>query len=141
MATAYPSDRDGGLASPADKSLGELFSTMTSELGTLVHQEMELAKVETRAEVSQAAKAAELLGGAALVAHMAWLFCSLAFAWLLDQWMNRALAFVIVGVLYAVIAAVLFSKGRQRVKHVDPIPRQTVETLKEDAQWAKAQKS
>lgn len=126
---------------PADKSLGELFSAMTSELGTLVHQEIELAKVETKAEVNQAVKAGGMFAGAALTAHMAWLFGSLALAWLLDQWMNTALAFLIVGLLYAVIAGVLFTAGRTRAKQIDPVPRQTVQTLKEDAQWAKAQKS
>jgi F0F1-type ATP synthase assembly protein I len=145
VASTYSSDGANaappGLVSQPDKSLGELFSTMTAELGTLVHQEIELAKVETKAEVSQAAKAGGMFAGAAFTAHMAWLFSSLALAWLLDHWMNRAFAFVIVGLLYAVIAGVLFAVGKTRLKQIDPVPHQTVETLKEDAQWAKAQKS
>jgi hypothetical protein len=55
--------------------------------------------------------------------------------------MPRALAFLIVAVVYAVAAAVLISQGRRRLKQVNPVPQQTVETLKEDVQWAKAQKS
>jgi uncharacterized membrane protein YqjE len=146
MASTYPGDHSpnaasAGIVAPADRSLGDLFSTMTSELGTLVHQEIELAKVETKEEVSHAVKAGGMFAGAALTAHMALVFGSLALAWLLDQWINTALAFLLVGVLFAVIAGVLWTAGRNRVKQVDPVPRQTVETLKEDAKWAKAQKS
>jgi uncharacterized membrane protein YqjE len=125
----------------AEKSLGQLFSDMTGELSALVSQEIQLAKVETKEEVNRAAKAAGLLGGAGLVAHMAWLFLSFGLAWLLDQWMNRALAFAIVGILYAIVAALLFVRGRQQMARIDPVPRETVETLKEDAAWAKAQRS
>ncbi len=124
----------------ADKSLGQLFGDMTNELSTLFHQEVELAKVETKQEVTRAAKAGGLMAGAGLVAHMAWLFFSLALAWMLDQWINRAGAFAIVGTLYAVVAAVLFMEGRKRAKQVEPVPR-TVESLKEDVEWAKAQKN
>ena len=146
MASTYPTDRGAdaappGVVAPADKSLGELFSTMTAELGTLVHQEIELAKVETKEEVNQAVRAGSMFAGAAFSGHMAWLFGSLALAWLLDQWMNTAVAFLLVGLLYAVVAGALFMTGKTRIKQVDPVPRQTVQTLKEDAQWAKAQKS
>jgi uncharacterized membrane protein YqjE len=146
MASTYPADHSASAAPPAgpaspDSSLGELFSSMTSELGTLVHQEIELAKVETKQEVNQAVKAGGMLVGGAFMAHMAWLFGSLALAWLLDQWLNRALAFLIVGVLYAGVAAVLLTSGKIRMKQVDPVPRQTVETLKEDAEWTKARKN
>jgi len=124
-----------------DKSLGELFSLMTADLSTLMRKEVELAKVELKEEAGHAAKAGGMLGAGALTAYLAVLFGSFAFAWLLDQWMPTALAFLIVAVLYGIAAAVLISKGRDRLKDVRPMPEQTVETLKEDAQWAKAQKS
>jgi uncharacterized membrane protein YqjE len=124
-----------------DKSLSELFSTMTSDLSTLMRKEVELAKVETREEVSRASKAGGMLGAGAVAAYVALVFGSFALAWLLDQWMPRALAFVLVAVLYAVVAAVLISGGRKRLREVKPVPQQTVETLKEDVQWAKAQQS
>jgi uncharacterized membrane protein YqjE len=142
VASTYPADHSANTAPTApDRSLGELFSTMTSELATLVHQEIELAKVETKEELSQAVKAGGMLAGGVFTAHMAWLFGSLALAWLLDQWLNRAFGFLVVGVLYAVVAVVFLTAGKTRMKQLDPVPRQTVETLKEDAQWTKAQKS
>jgi hypothetical protein len=124
-----------------DKSLSELISTMTSDLSMLMRKEIELAKVETRTELTRTAKAGGVLAGGALTAYLAALFASFALAWLLDKWMPRALAFVIVAALFAVAAAVLISQGRQRLRQINPVPRQTVETLKEDVQWAKAQKS
>ena len=124
-----------------DRPLGQLLSDMTSELGTLVRQEIQLAKVETKEELGRAGKAAGSLAGAAIAAHMALLFLSLALAWLLDQAMNRALAFAVVGVVYVIGAAILAAAGRRQVKLINPVPQQTVATLKEDVQWAKARKS
>jgi uncharacterized membrane protein YqjE len=124
-----------------DKSLPELMAAMTTDLSTLMRKEVALAKLETKEELSQAAKAGGLLAGGALAAHLALLFVSLAVAWLLDNWMPTEVAFLIVAVLYAIAAAVMASTGRQRLRQVNPVPEQTVETLKEDVQWAKAQKS
>ena len=125
----------------ADRSLGELFADMTSEVSTLMRKEVELAKVELKEEVGRAGKAGGTLGAGVVAGYFALLFASLALAWLLDQAMNTALAFFIVAVLYGIGAAILISRGRQQMKQVDPVPRQTVETLKEDVEWAKAQKS
>jgi len=124
-----------------DKSLGELFSTMTADLSTLFRKEIELAKVEVKDEVRQAGKAGGMLGAGAFAGYMALLFLSLTLAWLLDEWIPRAAAFVIVAVLYGIAAAVLVRLGRERMKHVNAVPEQTVETLKEDVAWARAQKS
>ena len=125
----------------AEKSLGELFGDMTSEVSALMRKEVELAKAEIKEEVGRAGKAGGMLGAGAGAGYFALLFVSLALAWLLDQALPIALAFFLVGVLYAVAAAVLITRGREQMKRVDPVPRQTVETLKEDAEWVKAQKS
>jgi len=125
----------------ADKSLGELFGDMTSELTTLMRKEVQLAKVELKDEVRQAGKAGGMLGAGAVTSYFALLFASLALAWLLDQAMPIALAFFIVAVLYGVASAVLIGRGKEQMAKVDPVPRETVQTLKEDVEWAKAQKN
>lgn len=130
-----------GAGDQAEKSLGELMGDVASDMGALMRQEISLAKVEAKEEIGKAGKAAGLFGGAALAGHMALLFLSLALAWLLSQMMNRALAFAIVGILYALISGLLALQGRQRAQSIHPMPEQTVETLKEDVQWAKAQRS
>jgi uncharacterized membrane protein YqjE len=123
-----------------DASLGELFSEMTSDLSELFRKEVQLAKVEAREEVGRAGKGAAMLGAAGLAGWLALIMFSFALAWLLDQALNTALSFLIVGALWAVAAAALASTGRRRLKTVEALP-QTQETLKEDVAWAKAQKS
>ena len=124
-----------------ERSLGELFGQLGSDLGTLVRQEIELAKVETRREVHKATEAVGAFGIAGLAAFFTVMFASLALAWLLDQAMNTALAFLIVGVLWGIVAAVLFVAGRKRMARVNFVPQETMETVKEDVQWIQAQKT
>ncbi len=124
-----------------DKSLGELVAEMTGEVSELMRKEVQLAKVELKEEVGRAGKAGGMLGAGGVAGYFALLFVSLALAWLLDEVMPVALAFFLVGLLYGIAAAILITQGRERMKDVDPVPRQTVETLKEDAEWVRAQKS
>lgn len=123
-----------------DASLGELLSEMTTDLGTLFRKEVELAKTEAREEITRAGQGAAMVGVAGLAAWLALMMFSLALAWLLDQALNTALAFAIVGVLWAIAAAVLALSGKRRLTNLRPLP-QTTETIKEDVEWAKAQTS
>jgi uncharacterized membrane protein YqjE len=143
MAASRQSQGSGLQTEPAqaDKSLGELVAEMTGEISALMRKEVELAKVEIKEEVGRAGKAGGMLGAGAGAGYFALLFVSLALAWLLDQAMPIALAFLIVGVLYGIAAAILIPRGREQMKRVDPVPHRTVETLKEDAAWVRAQKS
>jgi len=125
----------------ADKSLGQLVTDMSTELSALMRAEVQLAKVELKDEVAKATKAGGMFGAGAVTGYFALLFASLALAWLLDNVMPTELAFFLVAVLYGVAAGVLIARGRTEMKQVDPVPRQTVETLKEDVEWAKAQKN
>ena len=134
-------------SAPEDQSLGELFGRVTSDLSALVRSEMQLAKVEIKQEVRTAGKAGGLLGGGAFAGYVALLFLSVAIALLIatalpdsmSETMRHLIGFLIVGLLYGIAAAVLLSKGKQQLDQVDPVPQQTVETLKEDVQWAKTQ--
>ena len=144
MASPRRSAADPGLRTEpvqAEKSLGQLMAEMTSEVSDLVRNEVELAKVELKEQAGKVGKAGGVLGAGALTAYLTVLFASFALAWLLDEVMHTALAFFLVAVLHGIAAFILISRGRQEVKNVDPVPRQTVETLKEDVEWAKAQKS
>ena len=120
-----------------EESLAALLSRLMSDVTALFRQEVELAEAELRAEGSRAAKAAGMVAGAAGAALLAALLLSFALAWLLAEAMPTWLGFLIVGVVYAIVAAVLAKSGRTRMQQIDPVPQQTVETLKEDVQWAK----
>ena len=123
-----------------EASLGELLSEMTSDLSTLLRKEVELAKTEARDEIGQAGKAAAMLGAAGLAGWLALLMLSLAAAWLLDQALNTALSFAIVGVVWAIVAAILSTTGKRRLTSLQTLP-QTKETIKEDVEWARTQTS
>ncbi len=123
-----------------EASLGELVAEMTSDLSTLFRKEIDLAKTEAHEELKQAGKAGGMLGGAAVAGWLALLLLSLALAWLLDEVMHIALALAIVGVVWGVAAFVLQRTGRAALGRVRGLPT-TRDTLKEDVEWAKAQKS
>jgi nitrate/nitrite transporter NarK len=102
---------------------------------------MELAKSEMKREVSKVGKGAGMLGAAGVAGHLMLFFLSFALTFLLDNWMPVELAAVIVALLWAVVAAVLAARGRKELKEADPQLPVTQQTLKEDVQWARAQKS
>lgn len=121
----------------AEEPLSDLLRTATTDLSTLFRQELDLAKVEMKEDVRQVGQVGGMFGAGAVCGYFALLFVSLALSWLLDDVMPRALAFLLVAVPYAVAAAVLLMQGRRRAQELNPMPQQTIETLKEDAQWAK----
>jgi len=124
-----------------NQSLGSMVTNLSNDLSTLMRQEMALAKAELKDEAAKAAKGAGMLAGAGYAGHLAVVFLSFTIVWLLDLAMDIWLAALIVTVLWAIVAAVLFVTGRKNLKSVDPKPQQTVDSLKEDAQWLKPQKS
>ncbi len=120
-------------------SVGQLVGQVTTDLSTLMRQEFELAKAELTAEAKKAGKGAGALGAAGFLGYLAAIFASLTLMFVLDLFLPLWAAALIVTALYGLIAFVLFNKGKKQLKTVDPKPRQTVETLKEDVQWAKDQ--
>ena len=124
-----------------ERSLGELIGLMTQDLSRLTRQEIQLAKVELHEEVKLAGAAAAMLAAAAATALVAAIVVAMALAWLLDQWMPRAVAFLLVAVVLGAAAAVMAARGRRDLKQINPVPEQTMDTLKEDLAWAKAQRS
>lgn len=122
-----------------DLSLGELISRVTTDFGNLVTTQVELAKVEIKEEVAKAGKGAAMLGVGAVAGLLALLVLSMAAAWGLAEIMAPGLAYLSVGVVWLITAAVLVMTGRNRLTEVNPVP-ETRETIKEDVQWAQQQK-
>jgi uncharacterized membrane protein YqjE len=120
-----------------DTSLGEIVGRLASDFSRLMRAEIALAKAEAKEEVKEAGKGAGMLAGAGYAGHLLVLFLSLALMFLLDVWMPIGWAALIVAVLWGIVAAVLASRGRAALKRSTPPMTETVETLKEDAQWAK----
>ena len=120
-----------------DRSLSELLSEVTTEVGNLFRKEVELARVETSEQVSRAAKAGAMLGAAAVVGFLTLILLAFAAAWGLSELVPEGVAFLIVGLLFGIVAAVLASAGKKKIASVNPMPDQTVQTLKADVQVAK----
>ncbi|MFF8973924.1 phage holin family protein [Streptomyces sp. NPDC014995] len=133
--TSVPSNPVGSRG--GDSSVGELLSAVTSDVQTLFRQEVELAKTEVRQEATKAGKAAGMYGGAGFAGYMVLLFLSLAAVLGLSNVMDGGWAALIVSAVWAVVAAVLYQRGRTRMRTVAPKPEHTVETMKENAQWAR----
>jgi Na+/melibiose symporter-like transporter len=118
------------LNAPPRQSVGELLSEVTSDLSTLLRQEVELAKAEVTQSAKQAAKGGSMFAGAAVAGHFVLLFLSIALWWALGDAMdNWAWSAVIVAVLWAIVAAVLAARGRAESKRVAGLPR-TTDTVK-----------
>ena len=124
-----------------NQTVGELLGRVTSDLSTLMRQEVELAKVELKEEASKAGKAGGMLAGAGAIGYLVLVFLALALMFALDSVMPTGWAALITAVILGIIAGVLFVMGKKRMAQVNPKPEQTVETLKEDVQWAKNRNS
>ena len=114
----------------AETSLGDLVGEVSRDLSTLMRKELELAKAELAESAKRAGTGAGLLGGAGYAAMMAILFLSLALWWALGLLMGLGWSGVVVAVIWAIVAGILYAVGRSRLSTVRGAP-QTVETVKE----------
>ena len=139
---SYTTDATHDPTQPKDpRSLGEIVGDITTDLSTLVKQELEMAKTELRQEATTAGRGIGMLAGAALAGLLLMIFASLALTWLLDNWLPVEAAALIVAAIWAIVAGALASAGRTALQKSNPQLPQTQQTLKEDAAWARAQKN
>jgi Flp pilus assembly protein TadB len=123
---------DNGQADLRERPIGELLKQLSEETTRLVHQELELAKAEIQQKGKQAGAGAGMFGGAGAL--------TACFILALNAVMPAWLAALIVAVVYGIIAFVLVKQGQARMKRAaPPVPEQTIETVKEDVEWAKTQ--
>jgi len=126
-----------------DRSIGELFGQLSQDMTLLFRQELQLARVEMSEKISQltgnlvsivAGGFVAYVGALALVAALILGLHDLAE---ISPWVSA----LIVGAIFAVAGYVMLNRGLKELKRVDLSPRRTVETLKDDVQWAKEQRS
>jgi hypothetical protein len=122
-----------------DRSLGELFSELAQETSTLVRQEVNLAKTEMSDKASRAGKQVGVLAAGGAVAYAGLLAILAGVIVLLDNVMPLWLSALLVGIVVAVVGYLLVRRALEGLKREDYAPRETMETLKEDQQWAKDQ--
>jgi uncharacterized membrane protein YqjE len=136
--------RDGGALSarpedPRDRGFGELVKDLAGQTSTLVRQEIKLAQAEVTERGKVAGKGAGMLAGAAGAALLGLGALTALAAVVLDSFLPLWLAALIVTLLWLALAAALAMTGKKALQASTPPAPQTVETVKEDIQWAKTQ--
>jgi uncharacterized membrane protein YqjE len=124
---------------PRERGIGELVKDLASQTSTLVRQEIKLAQAEVTEKGKVAGRGAGMLGGAAVAALLMLGALTALIIVVLDSFLGLWLAILIVTVLWGIVAAVLAQAGRKSLREATPPVPQTVETVKEDIQWAKTQ--
>ena len=135
MSTVSSNNQDAELR---ERPLGEIARNLTRDVSLLMRQEIELAKTELTQKGRTAAPGLGMIGGAGVVGLMAaWAltaFLVLVLSVFLPEWASA----LIVGAVLAAVAYLLVKQGKERVEEAGaPIPEQTIETVKEDVEWAK----
>ena len=134
----YAADYSGNLGTPTTaegrpdvegSSVGALIGEVTKDLSTLMRQELELAKVELKAEAVKAGTGAGLFGAAGFAGYMMILFLSIAVWWALSHLVGHSWSALIVAILWGIVGAVAFMMGKKKFQQVNPKPERTVETL------------
>src|SRR5918997_4446285 len=124
-----------------DRPIGELLKQLSQETSTLVRQELDLAKAEMAQKGRHAGVGAGFIGGGALFGLGAFGGLTACVIALLATAIDHVwLAALIVAVVYGAIAGVLAMRGKDKIQEAAPAgPEQTVETVKEDVEWARTQ--
>ena len=122
-----------------NKPLGDLFSDLASDMSNLVRQEVNLAKLEVTQKAKHVGRNVGYLVVGGAVAYAGLLAVIAAIIMLLDRYMPTWGAALLVGAIVALIAWLLIGKALAGLQQTDLTPRETVETLKEDAAWVKQQ--
>jgi uncharacterized membrane protein YqjE len=140
--TAHGPGNGGARAAPEDprdRGVGELVKDLANQTSTLVRQELRLAQAELTQKGKAAGRGSGMLSAAAVAGLLMLGTLTALLVIALDSAMPLWLAALIVTVLWGIVAAVLAQAGRKALKEATPPAPQTVETVKEDIQWAKTQ--
>lgn len=123
-----------------ERSLGELFGDLARDMGTLVSQELALARTELTDKATRVGKEIAMLAVGGLVAYAGLLAIIAAVIVLIaDRGVPLWVSALAVGLVVAGLGYLLVQRGLSALKHEDLAPRQTIQSIKEDTQWAKEQ--
>jgi uncharacterized membrane protein YqjE len=131
---------DGGnYMAIGERSLSDVLQAIIRNVQEIVRSEVRLAKTEIREEAVKAKSSAVLLGAGAVAAGFGILFLLLtifySLAFLMPFWASA----LVVGAALAIIASVMLTAGIKQFKQIQFTPERTVETIKENVEWAKQQ--
>lgn len=123
----------------AEPTLGDLFSSLTEDMSTLIRKEVDLARTETMEKVSIATRSVVSMVAGGMIAYAGLIGVVIAVIVGLSRWMPLWLSALIVGLVVMVIGAIMIMSGRSSLQNMTVVPEQTVESMKENTEWAKEQ--
>ena len=122
-----------------DRSLGELFSELSRQTSTLIRQEIALAKVEMKQKGAEVGKDVGMMAAGGALAYAGLLALIATVIIVLAEFIPWWLSALIVSLIVLGIGGLLVQRGMSALKQTSMAPEQTIETLKEDKEWAKKQ--
>lgn len=126
-------------AQTQQRSLGELVSELVEHTQGLVRDEIRLSKLEMTEKAKLAAKDAVMVGAGVGVAAVGALVLLAAVVLIFALFMPLWLAALILGVVATAAGVAIAMSGLAALKKIDPAPRQTIQTLREDKAWLRAE--
>lgn len=124
---------------PEVRSVKDIVADIVRDIGNIFRAELRLAALELKAKLRESAMAGGLLATAGLLGFFAAACfvatCIVALTIVLDVW----LSILLMGVLLAIMAGGAFLMGRMALEEIDPLPQQTLETMKDNIKWAEKQ--
>ncbi|NJN18788.1 MAG: phage holin family protein [Oscillochloris sp.] len=127
-------------AQPEEPSIAQLINNLIVDGQTLIRREFDLAKAEILGEVNKARQSVILLGAGAALAAIGGLFLLAMVAELLVAvGLDRWLSYLIVGGVLAIVGGIILYSGIRQVQRVDPVPHETIDSVRKDVEWLKEQ--
>jgi uncharacterized membrane protein YqjE len=123
----------------SDRSISDILQDLIRNLQSIVRSEVRLAKTEVREEITKAKSAILLLGIGAVCGIFGALFLLLTIMYALALTLPLWASALVVTILLAIPAALTLKAGLKQMKRVDPVPNKTIESMKENAEWARQQ--
>lgn len=119
--------------------MGETVTGIIQDLQDIIRGEVQLAKTEIKEETSKLGKGAGMIAAAALVALVGFIFLMLGVTYLLNKSIEMWMAAGIVGLVLLIIGAMVGMAGKSTMQQANLKPTKTIESLKEDKEWASRQ--
>lgn len=120
-------------------NLGSMVGSIIEDLQGIVRGEVQLAKTEMKEEATQMGKGAGMAGAGVFFGLVGFIFLMLSLTYLLNKWVEMWIAAGIVGLVLAIIAAILVMTGKNQISEANLTPDKTIESVKEDKEWASRQ--
>jgi len=129
----------GSRGQPPQEGIAPLLGDLLKDLQRMVRGEIALARAEVREDVSEAGKGVASMAVAAIVGLTGFIFLMLAATYVLNLWLRMWIAAGIVAVVLLVVAGILAMNAKSKLSATNLKPEQTIESMKENEEWAKQQ--